>query len=65
MIGVTGDPVTPFEWSEALAEQLDARLLTRDGARHTAFGGGNVCTDRAVSRYLIDFVLPAPGWSCG
>lgn len=65
VIGVTGDPVTPYGWSESLAEQLDARLLTRDGARHTAFGAGNVCTDRAVSRYLIDLVLPPEGWSCG
>jgi pimeloyl-ACP methyl ester carboxylesterase len=65
VVGVTGDPVTPYAWSESLATQLDARLVTRDGARHTAFGAGNVCTDRAVSRYLIDLVLPAEGWSCG
>jgi hypothetical protein len=65
VIGVTGDPVTPFQWSESLAEQLGAVLVTRDGARHTACGGGNVCTDRAVSKYIIDLVLPPPGWSCG
>ena len=65
VVGTTGDAVTPFVWSEALADQLDARLLTRNGSQHTAFGGDNVCTDRAVIPYLIDLVLPPEGWACG
>lgn len=65
VVGTTGDAVTPFAWSEALAAQLDARLLTRNGSQHTAFGGENVCTDRAVVPYLIDLVLPPEGWACG
>lgn len=66
VVGNRGDLITPFAWSERLAEQLDEGvLLTRDGDRHTAFGGGNVCTDRAVVRYLVDLIPPDPARSCG
>lgn len=66
VIGNRGDLITPFGWSESLVAQLDSGvLLTRDGDRHTAFGGENVCTDRAVIRYLIDLVPPDPTRSCG
>lgn len=66
VVGNRGDIVTPFAWSQSLAAQLDnGVLLTRDGDRHTAFGGDNVCTDRAVIRYLIDLIPPDPTRSCG
>lgn len=66
VIGTTGDPTTPYHWAESVAKHLHGSLLlTRDGAGHTAFGRRNVCTDRSVSRYLVDAVLPAVGTSCG
>ena len=66
VIGTTGDPTTPYHWAKAVAANLRGSvLLTRDGAGHTAFGRRNVCTDRTVSRYLVDTVLPAVGTSCG
>ena len=66
VVGTTGDPTTPYHWAKAVAKHLhNATLLTRDGAGHTAFGRRNVCTDRSVSRYLVDLVLPEAGTSCG
>ncbi len=53
VIGTTRDPATPYEWSEALAEQLDSGVLvTWDGDGHTAYGNGSACVDKAVDRYL-------------
>lgn len=66
VVGTTGDPTTPYHWAKAVAKHLrNSMLLTRDGAGHTAFGRRNVCTDRSVSRYLVDLVLPKAGTSCG
>ena len=66
VIGTTGDPTTPYQWAEQVAKHLKgARLLTRDGDGHTAFGKRNVCTNRAVSTYLVDLMQPQPGVSCG
>lgn len=66
VIGTVNDGVTPYRWSQALAAQLDhAVLFTRDGDSHTAFGGGNVCTDRAIMGYLLDEEPPEAGLSCG
>lgn len=66
VVGTTGDPTTPYHWAKAVAKHLRRSvLLTRDGAGHTAFGQRNVCTDRSVSRYLVDLVLPKTGSSCG
>ena len=65
VVGTTGDPTTPFHWAEKVAKNLEhARLLVRDGAGHTAFGKVNVCTDRAVTAYLVDLVLPANRQGC-
>ncbi|HVL98862.1 MAG TPA: alpha/beta hydrolase [Egibacteraceae bacterium] len=66
VIGTRNDGVTPYAWSEALAGQLDnAVLFTRDGDTHTAFGGANVCTDRAIMGYLLEEQPPEAGKSCG
>ncbi|MFZ5870994.1 MAG: alpha/beta hydrolase [Actinomycetota bacterium] len=65
VVGTTGDPATPYEWSVALAEQLDgARLLTWDGEGHTAYMRGSACVDAAVDAYLVDGVLPGDGATC-
>lgn len=66
VIGTTGDPTTPYHWARAVARDLSsARLLTRDGAGHTAFGKRNVCTDRSVGTFLIHLAPPDAGTSCG
>ena len=65
VIGTTGDPATPHEWSIALAGQLEsARLITFEGEGHTAYGRSNDCVEDAVDDYLIDGVLPADGLTC-
>lgn len=64
VIGTTGDPATPYEWSEAMVSQLDdAVLLTWEGEGHTAYGNGS-CIDDAVDDFLIDGLLPDDGLRC-
>ncbi|MDQ3342366.1 MAG: alpha/beta hydrolase [Actinomycetota bacterium] len=67
VIGTTGDPTTPYAWSQALARQLggDTVLVTRDAESRTAFGGTNVCTDLTVIRYLIELIPPPADTRCG
>ncbi|WP_241237027.1 alpha/beta hydrolase [Georgenia faecalis] len=65
VIGTTGDPATPYEWSVSLAEQLaDAVLVTYEGEGHTAYGRSNSCVTEAVDTYLIEGTLPEDGLTC-
>lgn len=65
VVGTTGDPATPYEWAESLADQLESgRLLTYDGEGHTAFGRGSRCVDDTVESYLVDGVLVGEGGVC-
>lgn len=68
VVGTTNDPVTPYEWSQALARQLSAgRLLTWQGHSHTvSFSKPSLspCVNSAVTAYLIDLVLPNDGAVC-
>jgi len=65
VVGTTRDPATPYEWAEALAEQLDSGvLLTRDGDGHGAYGHGNACLDEAVQGYLLRGTVPRAGTRC-
>lgn len=60
VIGTTGDPATPYAWSQSLASQLESGvLLTYEGEGHTAFGGKSACVDDAVVAYLIELRAPA------
>lgn len=64
VIGTTGDPATPYEWSVQLAEFLDSAVLyTVEGEGHTAYTSIECVTD-VVNAYLIDLVMPADGDSC-
>ena len=66
VVGTTRDPATPYEWAQALAEQLDSgHLLTYDGDGHTAYRRGSRCVDTAVDAYLLDGTVPADGARCG
>ena len=65
VVGTTGAPATPYEWSVALADQLaSAELLTWEGEGHTAYGRGGACVDEVVETYLLEGELPAGGASC-
>ena len=65
VVGTTRDPATPWEWSKALAGQLDSGvLLTREGDGHTAYREGNGCIDQAVDTYLLMGRAPKSGTVC-
>lgn len=65
VVGTTGDPATPYRWSESLTEQLaSGTLLTYEGEGHTAYGSSNACVTEAVDAYLIDGVVPEDGTMC-
>ena len=65
VVGTTGDPATPYSWSESVARQLEhAVLLTRVGDGHTAFFSGNTCARSAITAYVVDLTLPAPNAKC-
>ena len=65
VIGTTGDPATPYEWAESLAEQLDdAVLLTFDGNGHTAYGRSGGCIEEQVDAYLLEGTVPEDGLTC-
>lgn len=65
VIGTTGDPATPYEWSVALAEQLEsASLVTFEGHGHTAYGRSNACVSNAVESYFLEGKVPSDGLTC-
>lgn len=65
VVGTTRDPATPYEWSVALAEQLESGVLvTRDGDGHTGYGQGDACVDTAVEDYLLDGTAPEDDLRC-
>lgn len=64
VISTTEDPATPYQDGVDLAEQLGARLLTFEGAQHTASYYGNACVDDPTTKYLIDLTLPPDGTRC-
>lgn len=65
VIGTTGDPATPYDWSVALADQLESGvLITRVGEGHTGYNKGNACVNDAVEAYFISGVVPQDGLVC-
>ena len=65
VVGTTNDPATPYEWSEALADQLEnGVLITRVGEGHTGYNKGNSCVNDAVEGFLIDGTVPEDGLRC-
>ncbi len=64
VIGTTGDPATPYEWSVEMAELLSSGVLyTVEAEGHTAFLSVP-CADAVVVDYLVDLELPDHGSSC-
>ncbi len=65
VVGTTGDPATPYEWSLALADQLESAVhVTWDGEGHTAYGRSNDCIGDIVDSYFLDGTLPTDGVRC-
>lgn len=65
VVSTTGDPATPYENGVDLADALpDARLITKVGDDHVAYGRGNRCVDDAVAAYLISLRPPQEGLRC-
>ncbi|WP_051386157.1 alpha/beta hydrolase [Actinokineospora inagensis] len=64
VISTTGDPATPYQSGVNLAKDLDARLLTFHGTKHTAFLGGSGCVDDIGIAYLLNLDLPAADATC-
>jgi pimeloyl-ACP methyl ester carboxylesterase len=64
VIGTTGDPATPFDWSQQLADSLTSGVLySVDGEGHTAYTS-IACVTSVVNAYLIDLEVPEPGDGC-
>jgi len=64
VVGTTGDPVTPYRWSVALASQLSGGdLLSWEGQSHVAYFY-SACVRDAAQAYLVDGTLPPPGTTC-
>lgn len=58
VIGNSGDPATPYEWSVELAKSLDSGVLyTVEAEGHTAYGSFE-CVEADVTAYLVDLTVP-------
>lgn len=65
VVGTTDDPATPYQNAVNLAKGFaNARLLTRVGTGHAAFGSGNQCAESAMEAYLVSGTLPPQGERC-
>ncbi|MGO1948187.1 MAG: alpha/beta fold hydrolase [Mycobacteriaceae bacterium] len=65
VISVTGDPATPFEAGESLADSVGGSLLEVEGERHTVFQAGiSPCVNDVTANYLVDLELPEEGKRC-
>ncbi len=67
VVGGTGDPATPFEGSQRMAEELGKGVgvhVTFKGEGHGAYPTGNACVVRTVNAYLLDGKIPAAGTVC-
>lgn len=65
VIGTTGDPATPYEWSLSLADQLESAVhVTWEGQGHTAYGRSNECIETLVDDFLIEGTVPDDGVRC-
>ena len=64
VIGSTGDPATPYDWSVQLTESLSsATLYTVEVDAHTAYLAVQ-CVKPAIDPYLLDLTVPEEGASC-
>lgn len=65
ILGTTGDPATPYNWSVSLNQQLEnSVLLTLVGEGHLAYDERVPCINDPVDNYFITGELPADGLTC-
>ncbi|WCC80966.1 alpha/beta hydrolase [Cutibacterium equinum] len=65
VLGATGDPATPYEQAEWMADQLASGvLLTWRGAGHSAWELGNQCVKKAVEGYVNNGKVPKDKTVC-
>lgn len=65
VLGTSGDPATPYEWSVAVAAALaNGHLVSYDGQGHTAYNKSNACVNRAVEDFLVDGTIPPADPRC-
>ncbi|MFC5956424.1 alpha/beta hydrolase [Streptomyces pratens] len=67
VIGNTGDPATPYEGAQRMADELGEDVgivLTWEGEGHGAYGSGSDCVDSTVNAYLLDDTVPKDGKVC-
>ena len=63
--GNTSDPAAPYQGAVGLSRGIgNARLLTLNGYGHGVLGIPSVCVQQAMTRYLVNLELPAPGPVC-
>lgn len=59
IIGTTGDPATPVQWSRNVAKQIENSVfIEKVGEGHTIYGNGDLCIDNAVNNYFLTGVKP-------
>jgi len=59
IIGTTGDPATPYEWSQGLSQLLtNSRLISLTGEGHTGQGQGNACIDDQIDNFYLTGKAP-------
>ncbi|MGP3999832.1 alpha/beta hydrolase [Streptomyces sp. 8N706] len=66
VIGNTGDPATPYEGAQRMADALGRGVgieITNKGEGHGAYGSGT-CVTNVVNAYLLDGKVPADGTVC-
>ena len=64
VVGTTGDPATPLEQAERVADELaDGRLVVVEGDRHVGYMG-SACLQDLVERFIVDGEAPADETRC-
>lgn len=65
VLGVTGDPATPYQQAQWMAQQMSSAVLVSwRGAGHSAWSLGNSCLRNSVTGYLNGGVVPRNGLTC-
>ncbi|CAO0834406.1 hypothetical protein SMICM17S_05223 [Streptomyces microflavus] len=67
VIGTTGDPATPYEGAQRMADELGKGvgiMVTNKGEGHGAYGQGD-CVTSTVDDYFLDGKVPQDGTTCG
>ena len=65
ILGTTGDPATPYNWSVSLNEQLEnSVLLTLVGEGHLAYDERVSCINDPVDAYFLSGDVPEDGLTC-